>query len=248
MPLENPEGLSRQSVLKVCLFLLFAGAAAYALFFTPLGALFLTPEGRKELVARIDLFIRHAGAWGPAVFILLYGAAVLFLPATPFSAAGALIFGKYLGAVYNLVGGLMGASISFFLARYFLRDFAKGFLVGKLADLDRKVGEHGFSVIFYLRILWFPFIVLNYAAGATRIRFGDYFLGTALGILPAVAIIAFFFGNLREIVASYHGPADLFQFDILFPAVLLVLSFFLPGLVNRFRKERGAAPTPADGA
>ncbi len=227
------------NLLKFAGFLLIAGVAGYVLFLTPAGGLFLTQEGRKELVGRLDLFVRAAGFFGPAVFAAIYALGVLALPATPFTAAGALIFGKYLGTACNFIGAVAGASLSFLLGRYFLRGFAAGFLVGKLADLDRKAEEHGFSVIFYLRIFWFPFIVLNYGAGATRIRFGDYFWGTFFGILPSIAIVSFFVGNLRDIIASFHGIGDLLQPDILVPAVLLVLSFFLPALLQRIRKGRG---------
>src|SRR3972149_3816639 len=129
----------------------------------------------------------------------------------------------------------MGATLSFVLGRYLLRDFAKGLLSGKLGVLDRKPEKHGFSIFFYLRILWFPFIVLNYGAGATRIRFGDYFWGTFLGTMPSIVIASYFFGSLKDIIASYNRPADLLQFNILFPAGLLGLSFFLPGIVRRIR-------------
>jgi len=239
--------VNKSVFLKIAIFLVFAGLAAYVLFMTPLGGLFLSPEGRKELAGRLDRIVGAAGMFGPAVFVLLYALGVLALPATPFTAAGALIFGKYIGTVCNILGCMAGASASFLLGRYFLRDFAEHLLKGKLATLDRKAGEHGFTVIFYMRIFWFPFIVLNYAAGATRIRFPDYFWGTFLGILPGVAIVSFFFGNLREIAAAFRGPADLLQADILVPAALLVLSFFLPAAVKRIRKSRGEAEIPGDG-
>lgn len=240
--------VNKVTLLKISIFLLFAGLAGYVVFLTPVGGLFLSPDGRKELVARIDHFVRSAGMFAPAVFVVLYGLGVLALPATPFTAAGALIFGKYLGTACNVLGAVAGASASFLLGRYLLRDFAEQFLRGKLADLDRKAEDHGFSIIFYLRIFWFPFIVLNYGAGATRIRFPDYFWGTFLGIFPAVAITSFFFGNLREIVATFRGPADLLQADILVPALLLALSFLLPGIVKRIRKNRPAGDPPADGS
>lgn len=231
-------GTMRANLLKFAGFLLFAGIAGYVLFMTPLGELFLTQAGRKELVERLDHFVRSAGFFGPAVFVAVYGLGVLALPATPFTAAGALIFGKYVGTACNFIGAVAGASLSFILGRYLLRGFAESFLVGKLADLDRKAEEHGFSIVFYLRVFWFPFIVLNYAAGATRIRFADYFWGTCFGVLPAIAIVSFFFGNLREIAASFRGPADLLQPDIVIPAILLVLTFFLPTLHRRIRKGR----------
>jgi len=97
-------------------------------------------------------------------------------------------------------------------------------------------------VIFYLRIFWFPFIVLNYAAGATRIRFRDYFLGSTLGLLPAVLLSTYFFGAMKEALATYRRPADLLTFDLLTPVLLLAFSFFLPALIKRFRKGRELLP------
>ncbi len=238
----------RTGIIKFLAFLALAGTAGYLLFFTPEGNRFLTPEGRKALVERIDLAVGSAGPFGPALFVLIYALGVLALPATPFTACGAFIFGKYGGAVYSILGGTLGASVSFLVGRYLLRDFAHGFLVGRLGDLDRKAEHHGFSIIFYLRILWFPFIVLNYGAGATRIRFRDYFWGTFFGILPAMLIVSLLFGSLKEILASYRGPADLLQFDVLFPLAVLGFSFLLPGIVRRIRGEPLPDAGPAAGS
>jgi len=228
--------------LKLAAFLLLVAAAAYVLFFTPTGVLFRTNAGRKALVGKLDVLVQAAGPLGPIVFVLIYAIGVLFLPATPFTIAGAVIFGKFHGMLYNLASDTLGASISFFLGRYFLHGVARGFLETRMPWLDRKAADDGFSVIFYLRIFWFPFIVLNYAAGATRIRFRDYLLGTVLGVLPAVLLTTYFVGAMKEVLATYRGPADLLTFDLLFPVLLLVFSFFLPTLIKRFRKDRELVP------
>lgn len=239
---------NRTKILKTGIFLVLAGAAAYALLFTPQGQALLSAEGRRETVARIDLLVRTAGPLGPPLFVLLYALGVLALPVTPFNAAGAVIFGKYLGSACSILGASLGASLSFVMGRYFLRDFARDLLTGKLGDLDRKAERHGFSLIFYLRIVWFPFLLLNYGAGATRIRFRDFFWGTFLGTMPAILVVCLLFGSLKEIAASYRGPADLLRFDVLLPAGLLGFSFFLPGLLRRFRGERAPEDASADGA
>ncbi len=244
--MKPPQG-QRTTILKIAVFATIAGTVAYLLLFTPLGSRFLTPEGRKELVERIDLLVRSAGPFGPELFILIYTLGVLWLPATPFNAAGAFIFGKVTGTICNIVGATLGATLSFVLGRYFLRDFAKRMLVGTLGELDRKAERHGFSLVFYLRIVWFPFIFLNYGAGATRIRFGDFFWATFLGTMPAIVIASYFFGSLKEIIASYVGPADLLQFDVLFPVGLLLFSFFLPPIVRRIRGEMPPETGPAAG-
>ena len=231
-----------RDVLKLVAFLLLVAVAAYIVFFTPAGALFRTPEGRKALVGKLDTLVQAAGALGPALFILVYALGVLFLPATPFTIAGAVIFGKFHGMLYNLAADALGASAAFFLGRYFLHGVARGFLETRMPWLDRKASEEGFSVIFYLRIFWFPFIVLNYAAGATRIRFRDYLLGTVLGLLPPVFIFTYFVGAMKEALAMYRRPADLLTFDLLFPVLLLVFSFFLPTLLKRLRQGRELVP------
>ncbi|OYV67395.1 MAG: hypothetical protein B7Z74_09660 [Deltaproteobacteria bacterium 21-66-5] len=228
--------------LKLAAFLLLVAGAAYFLFFTPTGALFRTHGGRKALVGKLDVLVQAAGPLGPALFIFIYTLGVLLLPATPFTIAGAVIFGKFYGMLYNLVADTLGASISFYLGRYFLHGIARGFLETRMPWLDRKAEEEGFPVIFYLRIFWFPFIVLNYAAGATRIRFRDYLLGTVLGLLPPVFIFTYFVGAMRDALATYRRPADLLTFDLLFPVLLLVFSLFLPTLIKRFRKGRELVP------
>lgn len=215
-----------------------AGLVAYVFIFTSEGNRLLSSEGRKGLITKIDLLVSSAGWFGPILFGLVYATGVLVLPATPFTAAGAFIFGKYSGIIVNFLGATLGASISFILGRYFLRDFAKGFLIGKLNELDRKAGEHGFSIVFYLRIVWFPFIVLNYAAGATKIYFIDYFWGTFFGIFPSILISTLFFGSIKEIIATFHTYSDLLQFDVLIPIALLIFSFFIPSIVKRIRKGK----------
>ena len=231
-----------RDVFKLVSFLLLVAAAAYVLFFTPTGALFRTAEGRSALVRSLDTLVQSAGPLGPVVFVLIYTIGVLFLPATPFTIAGAVIFGKFHGMLYNLSADILGASISFYLGRYFLHGIARGFLETRMPWLDRKAAEEGFSVIFYLRIFWFPFIVLNYAAGATRIRFRDFLLGSTLGLLPAVLLSTYFFGAMKEALATYRRPADLLTFDLLTPVLLLVFSFFLPALIKRLRKGRELLP------
>jgi uncharacterized membrane protein YdjX (TVP38/TMEM64 family) len=233
---------TRRNRLKLAAFLLLAAGAAYLLFFTPAGGMFRTHEGRKALVERLDSLVQAAGPLGPPLFILVYAVGVLFLPATPFTIAGAVIFGKFHGMVYNLAADTLGASISFFLGRYFLHGIARGFLETRMPWLDRKAADDGFAAIFYLRIFWFPFIVLNYAAGATRIRFRDYLLGTFLGLLPPVFLFTYFVGAMRDVLATWRRPADLLTFDLLFPVLLLVVSFFLPALLKRLRKGRGLLP------
>ncbi len=196
----------------------------------------ISADGRTALVDRMNGTVRDAGALGPLAFVAIMTIGLIFLPATPFVLAGALLFGKLAGSLYNFTAAILAASASFVLGRYFLHDLAHRFAAGRLADLNAKSERHGFSVIFYLRLAWFPFIVLNYGAGATRIRFNDYFWGTVLGGAAPFVISTFCFGSFWEIARDYRTPADLLRFDVLFPVLLLAFSLFLPKIVRKLRR------------
>ena len=97
-----------RNLLKLAAFLLLLAAITYVMLLTPTGALFRTAEGRSALVRGLDAVVQSAGPLGPVVFVLIYTLGVLFLPATPFTIAGAVIFGKFHGMLYNLTADVLG--------------------------------------------------------------------------------------------------------------------------------------------
>ncbi|MCK7474164.1 MAG: 6-phosphogluconolactonase [Rhodopseudomonas palustris] len=49
---------------------------------------------------------------------------------------------------------------------------------------------------------------MNFGMGLTRVRFGDYMLGTGLGILVGTFIFTFFIGTLKDVWASGTGESS----------------------------------------
>ena len=167
-------------------------------------------------------------------------------PVTPFTIAGAVIFGKFHGMLYNLAGEMLGASIAFFLGRYFLHGMARNFLETKLPWLDRKAARRGvFGDLLpadLLVPLHRPELRRREPPGSAS---RDYFLGTLLGILPAVVIVTYFIGALRDLLAEVPaavGPRS--RLDTLAPIALLILSFFIPSIVKRLRKPPAGDASP----
>lgn len=230
--------VSRKRFIRRAALLLFAAGAVYALLATPFGREATTHEGRARLVASIDRAVRDAGAAGPALFIAIYAATALVLPATIPTAAGAFIFGPWLGFLCNMAGAMISASAAFLIARHLLRDEAARFLTGRLKALDDRSERDGFAAIFYLRMLFCPFLPLNYAAGVTRIPFRDYFFATLLGMPLGSFLFSFFFGSLKGIIADYRTPADLLRWDVALPVGLFAASFLIPGIVKRLFPRR----------
>jgi uncharacterized membrane protein YdjX (TVP38/TMEM64 family) len=190
----------------------------------------------------IQTLVSGFGFLAPAVHVAVYAVGTTaLLPATLFTLIGAVLFGKVLGTVYNLVGATSGAALSFLVGRYLGRDFAARLLRGKkMRRLDAKAEDHGFILISYLRLAYFPFAPLNYAAGLTRIRFLDFVGGSALGMLPGMLLFTCFLDEL----ANLGSASDLLASRFLIPLTLLVASFFLPVLVRRLSPALNSTPPP----
>ncbi len=174
-------------------------------------------------VETIRAQVAGAGVFGWLVFLVVYVAAVVLLvPATPISLLGAALFGFAIGFPLIWAGAVVGTVITFSLARFLGRPFVER-MFGERADFAGDwTNRNGLGLVFFVRLVpLFPFNVVNYALGITRVRFRDYVIGTALGILPGTAMFALIGASAVEV----KGVADVLQWSILLPLLgLLVLS------------------------
>jgi uncharacterized membrane protein YdjX (TVP38/TMEM64 family) len=220
---------THRGAVKAVVLIFFILSAVALVRFTPIRD-FLTPK-------QLGLFLDRTGFWAPAVFILVYTAGVcLFVPGTVLTALGAAIFGAYWGFVYVWLGAMAGASLAFFIGRYLGRDFAASLIGENLKKYDDAIERNGFATVLYLRLLYFPFTPMNFGMGLTRVRFWDYFFGTALGILAGTFIFTFFVGALREVWASGQW-ANLISWKVVFSVGLFVFSFFLPKIIKKSNRS-----------
>lgn len=164
--------------------------------YTSLGAL-LSPELLTQKTAEF-------GALAPLFYVGIYTvSAVAFLPASPLTLVGGVLFGPLYGTIYTLIGATFGATLAFLLARFigggFLTKASSG-VTKRLAQYDERIAKHGFLTVLFFRLLpLFPFNGLNFALGLTQIRFRDYVLGTFLGIIPGTAALVYFGDSLASL-------------------------------------------------
>jgi uncharacterized membrane protein YdjX (TVP38/TMEM64 family) len=128
------------------------------------------------------------GYWAPLIYILLYSLApALFMPGLPLTILGGMLFGPVWGVVYTIVGATSGACVAFLIARYLGRDWVSRKMTGaRWRKLDVDVARHGWKIVALTRLIpLFPFNLLNYAFGVTRVRFFDYALTSFICMLPA---------------------------------------------------------------
>ncbi len=221
--------INRKATIKAGILLIFMILAILTFRFTPLKDFFT-----EETLSR---FLKASGFGSPLIFVIVYAVGVcLFIPGTLLTALGAAIFGAYWGFLYVWVGAMMGASTAFWIGRTLGRDFAASVIGDRLKKYDEAIERNGFATVFYLRMIYFPFTPMNFGMGLTKVKFSDYFWGTALGIIVGTFIFTFFIGTLRE-VWSRGDWGLLYSGKILFSLMLFVFSLFIPKLMKKFKRE-----------
>jgi uncharacterized membrane protein YdjX (TVP38/TMEM64 family) len=227
----EPQKKRMEAVIKVAVLVLFVIAAVIVVRFTPVKS-FLTAE-------KLGHFLDNAGFLAPLAFMIVYAVGVcLFLPGTLLTALGAAIFGPYLGFVYVWFGAMMGSTFAFYIGRYLGRDFAASLIGDKLKKYDDGIERNGFATVLYLRLVYFPFTPMNFGMGLTKVRFRDYFAGTALGIIVGTFIFTFFIGTVKEVWANGRWE-ELVSWKIFFSLGLFVFSFCIPKIVEKIKLSRG---------
>jgi len=185
--------------------------------------------------AALQAWVEGAGAAGPLLFIGVYAlVTVLFLPGSVITLAGGVLFGPVWGTVYNLTGATIGAALAFLIARYLAAGWVTQRTGGRMKQLVDGVEQEGWRFVAFVRLVpLFPFNLLNYALGLTRIRFWHYVLASYLFMLPGAIAYTWLGYAGREALAGGEGMIR----NILIALALLASVAFLPRLIKRLRAQ-----------
>ena len=151
-------------------------------------------------------YINSFGIWTPLIllFIIIITSSIGFVFTIPV-AISALLLGIYGAFFISIIGLTIGASISFFLARYLGRDYLeKKYIhkIHKLEEYDVHLKKSGFLITFYLRLLsLIPYELVNILGGLSRIEFKPFFWGTFLGIMPGTLITIYLVNSTKNILS-----------------------------------------------
>ena len=184
--------------------------------------------------AALEAWVEKAGVAGPVAFVLIYAlATILFLPGSVLTLAGGALFGPVTGTLLNLTGATLGASLAFLVSRHLASDLVANKTGGRLRQLIQGVESEGWRFVAFVRLVpLFPFNLLNYALGLTRIPFWHYVIASCLCMLPGAIAYTYLGYAGREAIT---GGESLVQ-KILLGIALLAAVAFLPGLVARLRR------------
>ncbi|HVG58139.1 MAG TPA: TVP38/TMEM64 family protein [Hyalangium sp.] len=149
----------------------------------------------NEWLLKLVERIRDMGGVGAAVFVVAYVAAtVLLLPGSILTLGAGFAYGPVYGTLLVMLASNVGATLAFLLGRTVLRGWVARRIAGaaRFSAVDAAVGAQGFRVVLLLRLSpLFPFNLLNYALGLTRVRLRDYMLASLPGMFPGTLLYVY---------------------------------------------------------
>ncbi len=210
--------------------------AVVGILFGTVAYLLSLPSVREQYldIGHIRAWLRNRGWWGIAEFTLVCSLATgLGVPRLWVSALAGGLFGAVLGTVIGQTASILGAVITFTIARIMLRSVVLRRMPPAMRIWYDRFNKHGFFWLFYIRL--FPFAnatVTNILGGVSQVSLGTFLAATFLGYLPETVIFAIF--------GSSAAKKDALQFSIAFGAFLI---FLLAELTWQFlRRRRNSLP------
>lgn len=150
-------------------------------------------------------WVGQLGPWGPVLFIGLYVVAtVLFLPGSVLTLGAGAVFGVVWGSVYVSIASTLGATSAFLVGRYLARDAIARRIGGnaRFAAIDGAVAKDGWKIVGLTRLSpVFPFALLNYGFGLTRVKLSHFVLASWIGMMPGTVMYVYL-GSLAKAAAG----------------------------------------------
>ncbi len=214
---------------KFILFLLGAGILLAASQYFPV----------KEWLKYFLDWTKGLGPLGPVVLAGVYIlACVLFLPGSVLTLGAGAAFGFVKGFLAVSVGSVLGAAAAFLVGRFLARDWVAAKIAEnpKLKALDEAVAREGKKIVFLTRLSpVFPFNLLNFFYGVTRISLGDYMLASWIGMMPGTIVYVLIGTATRGFAEAATGETDPLKNALL--VVGVVATLLVTGYVSKLAKQ-----------
>lgn len=146
--------------------------------------------------------------WAPSLVMLAYTpACIVLFPRAFITLLAVATFGPWHGLAYAMCGILLACALTYYVGTRMNRDTVRRLARGKLTRMSQIMRHRGVIAMTAVRLVPLaPFAVVNVVAGAIHLRFRDFMVGSALGILPGT-LVATVFGD--QLVSGLKDPRSI---------------------------------------
>ena len=145
-------------------------------------------------IERIRGLVLSSGGWGVVVYLAVFaGAELAHIPGMVFVLAGIAIWGKTEGLLIAYMGANLSVITSFVVVRTVggktLEKFDNKWLKKALEQLAKRP----LVTVIAVRVMFWLAPAVNYVLALSPVGFGHFVVGSALGLLPPIALVAWLF-------------------------------------------------------
>ncbi len=208
------------------------------------GAVWLVSHGSELRPQAIVAYFTEQRDANPVrtvlMFITTYAVTtMLVVPGSIMTLAGGALFGPWWGTLFNVIGSSIGAVGAFLIARFVAGHWVRERIEASQAERFKRIlsgaEQEGWRFVAFTRVVpLFPYFLLNFAYGFTRIGLLPYTLATVVFMIPGSAIFTYFGYVGRE--AATGGDGLLLK--SIWALALLALMIFTPRLVKIWRLRK----------
>ncbi len=162
--------------------------------------------------------------WAVPVTIMLFcGLAFIGAPQWMLITGTVLAFGVWEGGILSWVGSLAAAVLGFWIGQSVGAERLRRLDAKLIRKLSAAVRKNGFVTSLVVRLVpTGPAILVNLAAGVSRMKFRHFVAGTAIGIIPKILVVCLVSQGL---IAGFSGSVMAVFFAAL-AGLAILLSWF----------------------
>ncbi len=201
---------------------------------------YMTKENISFSIEVLRTFVDGFGYFGPLLFILIAALCIAFyIPSTMIICLGVTIFGGVLGILFSTMSIYIAAVLIYAMTQRLGRDFVVSYLSGtKLKKIEKRLHKKGIWAVFYLRLIFFMFPPLNWLMALSNINFRNYFLGTVLGTVHHIIVIAWMTDIIVDIIRKGDSMNPFKTPILLMPLSINVFILFVTWVIDgRLQKK-----------
>ena len=128
------------------------------------------------------------------------------------------VFGVARGIPYAWLATMSSATFTFFIGHAFGARFVRKLSAGRAASMIEVMRRHGALASGIVRVTpSAPFVVVNAVCGAAHVPVWKFWLGTGVGIVPKILVVALFTDQVDELVGFFRSrdPRDLWVIGLI---------------------------------
>lgn len=165
-------------------------------------------------------WVRAAGSWGALLFIVSYSCLQPFgVNGLVFLLSAPMIWSPTEAFLLNWAGTVGTGLFSYAGARFFLRDWLQRRLPQRARRFDDRLHSHGFQTVFLLRLVFYTTPSVQWALGASRVRFLPFVAASILGVAPFT--LGTTLVGIRVAAWIEEHPVATWPWDRIWPAVII---------------------------